>query len=74
MRKYRPVTLLLALLLLFSLGGCARMEQVPEGYQLYFPRSRESSYGSALASQPWPGSGTALEKELVEALLDGPTE
>ena len=75
MRKYRMASGLLALLLVLSLGGCARTENAPEGgYQLYFPRSRDSSYGSALGSEPWQGSGTALEKELLEELLAGPTE
>ena len=74
MKKYRPIFLLLALVLLLGLGACARAEQKPDGYQLYFPCSRNSSYGSALAEEAWKGEGTPTEQALLEGLLAGPTQ
>ena len=63
-----------ALLLVSGLAACREGEQEKTGgYMLYFPVSRDISYGAALDTQPWEGEGTPTPEVLMEALLDGPT-
>ena len=65
-----------AILLLMSVFTACRSGNGEEDgeYVLYFPVSRDISYGSALATQPWQGDGIPAPQELMEALLDGPTQ
>lgn len=64
----------LLFLLLCLLCACGR-NVGPEGpYQLYYLPSRDTGYGSGLASQDWEGTGTPLNEELIQDLLDGPTQ
>ena len=66
--------LLTAAILALNLAACAAgTGKEPEGFKLYFPVTREVSYGSALGTQLWEGEEPTPEG-LLEALLDGPTE
>jgi len=68
--------LCLAVLALLLLIPACRQETVEgEGkYLLYFAVSRESDYGCALAAQNWEGEGIPTPEQLLEDLLDGPTQ
>ena len=61
-------------LMLTLLSGCAAPKSREEGYVLYFTRNSLTSYGRAIAAQPWEGTGTPMNEELMQALLSGPTE
>ena len=61
--------LLLGLLLL--LGSCSTAAE-KGGYQLYFASGLED--GSAILSEPYQGEADPGPRELMEALLSGPTE
>ena len=64
----------LLVLLLLCLRSCqGQVGREAEGFKLYFPVTRDISYGSALATQPWEGEDPTPE-QLLEALLDGPTQ
>ena len=65
---------ILWLLMVLLMCACAAGEEKTEGYSLYFTRHALTSYGSALAAQPWEGSDVPLNEELMQALLAGPTE
>ena len=70
--KCRLLSLLL--LLALCLTGCqSQKAETQEGYRLYFPVSREISYGSALGTQLWEGEDPTPE-QLLEGLLAGPTQ
>ena len=72
--RRRLFALLTAVLLTLSLTACdAGTREEPEGMKLYFPVSREVSYGSALGAQLWEGEDPTPE-QLLKALLLGPTE
>ena len=74
MRKTFFRFLSLLLLLVLCLTGCqSGAGREEEGYKLYFPVSRDISYGGALGTQLWEGDAPTPE-QLLEALLDGPTE
>ena len=73
MRATRRRWLAALLALVVCLVGCQRETVREEGYRLYFPVSRDISYGSALDTQPWEGKDPTPE-ELLKALLDGPTQ
>ena len=60
---------LLGLLLL--LGSCSTAVE-KGGYQLYFASGLED--GSAILSEPYQGEADPGPRELMEALLSGPTE
>lgn len=60
-------------LLLAVLVACRGGEKSGE-YLLYFPVSRDISYGAALTTQSWEGEEEPTPEELMEALLDGPTQ
>ena len=73
MRKRLPA-LLMAALLALSLAACRTgVGKEPEGMKLYFPVSRDISYGGALGTQLWEGEDPTPE-QLLEALVDGPAE
>jgi len=59
--------------LLTAFTACRSGGEAAETYQLYFPVSRDISYGAALDTQPWEGEGEPTPEQLMEALLDGPT-
>ena len=62
------------LVLILSLSGCqGHSSRETEGYKLYFPVTRDISYGCALDTQLWEGEDPTPE-QLLEALLDGPTQ
>ena len=67
--KRWTMCLLLGLLLL--LGSCSTAA-VKGGYQLYFASGLED--GSAILSEPYQGEADPGPRELMEALLSGPTE
>ena len=72
--KRRFAALLTAALLALSVTACRTdLGKEPEGMKLYFPVSRDISYGGALGTQLWEGDAPTPE-QLLEALLDGPTE
>lgn len=56
------------------LCACSQKTESSAEYYLYFLPASSASYGSALATQPWEGSGTPLNEELMQDLLDGPTQ
>lgn len=64
----------LLFLLLCLLCACGQQKEPDGPYQLYYLPSRDTGYGSALASQDWEGTGTPLNEELIQDLLDGPTQ
>ncbi len=71
-KVFRILSLLV--LLLLCLSGCAgHVSGEEEGYKLYFPVTRDVSYGSALATQSWEGEDPTPE-QLLNALLDGPDQ
>ena len=72
MRQRRFAALVLVLLL--ALTACGGEKGKQEGLQLYFPVSRAVSYGSALSGQRWEGEEDPTPRELMEALLAGPSE
>ena len=65
---------LLIILLMVLLCACGQKGEPPAEYYLYFLPAASTSYGSALAAQPWEGTGTALNEELMRDLLAGPTQ
>ena len=67
--KRWTMCLLLGLLLL--LGSCSTAAE-KGGYQLYFASGLED--GSAILSEPYQGEADPGPRELMEALLSGPTE
>ena len=67
--KRWTMSLLLGLLLL--LGSCSTAAE-KGGYQLYFASGLED--GSAILSEPYQGEADPGPRELMEALLSGPTE
>ena len=74
--KKRPILTVaaLALLVLFALAACrGGAGEQQGGYRLYFPVTRDTSYGAALDTQPWEGEGTPTPEQLVQGLLAGPT-
>lgn len=62
----------MSFLLLAACAEQAGREQ--SDYLLYFPVSRDISYGTALVTQDWEGEGDPSPEMLLEALLDGPTQ
>ena len=71
MKKFLRVLCVLGLVLLCA---CGQKGEPPAEYYLYFLPAASTSYGSALAAQPWEGTGTALNEELMRDLLAGPTQ
>jgi len=63
-----PVCLLTFLLL----SACAGEKKDPDGWLLYYTTDSTASYGSALATQEWPGEEEPELEELLETLLAGP--
>ena len=62
-------------LLLTALASCQAGGGEEKGeYLLYFPVSRDTNYGAALSTQSWEGGEDPTPRELLEALLDGPTQ
>ena len=71
-KVFRILSLLV--LLLLCLSGCGGQNgREAEGFRLYFPVTRNISYGSALGTQIWEGDDPTPE-QLLHALLDGPTQ
>ena len=68
--------LLLMLLLALICTGCVQPAEEETGgeYLLYFPVSRDTNYGAALSTQSWEGGEEPTPRELLEDLLDGPTQ
>lgn len=64
---------ILCVLGVIVLCGCTRKTGQPQ-YYLYFLPDPTASYGSAIAAQPWEGTGTPLNEELMQDLLQGPTQ
>ena len=64
----------LCILGIVLLCACGQKSEPPAEYYLYFLPAASTSYGSALAAQPWEGTGTALNEELMRDLLAGPTQ
>ncbi len=62
------------ILLLCLLAACGQKNATRGSYQIYFLPDRQTGYGSALAAQEWEGTGTPQNEELMQALLDGPTQ
>jgi len=63
------------LALLFAVTACRSGNGEETGdYLLYFPVSRDISYGAALAAESWEGDGTPAPELLMQALLEGPTQ
>ena len=74
MKKRMILWAAMLLVLLTAFTACrSGGEEETEKYQLYFPVSRDISYGAALDTQPWEGEGEPTPEQLMEALLDGPT-
>ena len=71
MKKILRVLCVLGMVLLCA---CGQKGEPPAEYYLYFLPAASTSYGSALAAQPWEGTGTALNEELMRDLLAGPTQ
>ena len=71
MKKILRVLCILGMVLLCA---CGQKGEPPAEYYLYFLPAASTSYGSALAAQPWEGTGTALNEELMRDLLAGPTQ
>ena len=71
MKKILCVLCILGMVLLCA---CGQKGEPPAEYYLYFLPAASTSYGSALAAQPWEGTGTALNEELMRDLLAGPTQ
>ncbi|MBQ8800808.1 MAG: GerMN domain-containing protein [Clostridium sp.] len=69
----KKILRILCVLGMALLCACAQDTEQHAEYYLYFLPS-SASYGSALAVQPWEGSGTPLNEELMQDLLDGPTQ
>ena len=63
--------LVITLGLLLLLGSCSTAAE-KGGYQLYFASGLED--GSAILSEPYQGEADPGPRELMEALLSGPTE
>jgi len=75
MRKRFFVRLAALGMILSILAACGESAGREEGeYLLYFPVSRDVSYGAALKTQDWEGEGEPTPEKLMEALLDGPTQ
>lgn len=75
MRKRTFCWLLILTMILSWSAACRAEENRAEGtYLLYFPVTRDVSYGAALATQEWEGKGIPTPEMLLEALLDGPTQ
>jgi len=75
MRKRFFVRLAALGMILSILAACGESAGREEGeYLLYFPVSRDVSYGAALKTQDWEGEGEPTPEGLMEALLDGPTQ
>ena len=70
----KKILRILCVLGLVLLCGCVQKSEPPAEYYLYYLPAASTSYGSALATQPWDGTGTALNEELMQDLLDGPTQ
>ena len=70
----KRVCALLLLFLLCLLTACGQRTGADGPYRIYFLPDRQTGYGSALAAQDWEGTGTPLSEELMQALLDGPTQ
>jgi spore germination protein GerM len=58
----------------FLLTACAQKQTEPEGILLYYITDSSATYGSAIATQAWEGTGTPLNEELMQDLLEGPTQ
>ena len=71
MKKILRVLCVLGIMLLCA---CGQKDEPSAEYYLYFLPAASTSYGSALATQPWEGTGTALNEELMRDLLAGPTQ
>ena len=67
--KRWTMCLLLGLLLLLGFSSTAAEKG---GYQIYFASGLED--GSAILSEPYQGEADPGPRELMEALLSGPTE
>ncbi len=66
---------LAAACLMLTLTCCGSGEGERTGkYVLYFPVTRDISYGAALATQDWEGEGAPTPEELMQTLLAGPTQ
>ncbi len=74
MRKKIIVWAAAVTLCLTALTACRSTQQTPGEYLLYFPVSRDVSYGAALGTQRWEGGDPPDPRELLEVLLDGPTQ
>ena len=75
MRKKLLCWLLLLGLILGWTAAChVEEKEIEEDYLLYFPVTRDISYGAALDTQPWEGEGTPTPELLLKALLDGPSQ
>lgn len=66
----------LAALTLWTAGaGCAQTDQDGQGdYVLYFAVDGSLRHGSALAAQPYDAAADPDPGDLLQALLDGPTQ
>ena len=71
MKTFLRVLCVLGIVLLCA---CWQKGEPSTEYYLYFLPAASTSYGSALAAQPWEGTGTALNEELMQDLLAGPTQ
>ena len=73
MRKY---SFIMILLLLVCLSSCTKPEIAESRYYLYFPVNNGESHGQAIQGIPYhyEGEGEPSVYQLIDALLNGPTE
>ena len=71
MRKRFFVRLAALGMILSILAACGESAGREEGeYLLYFPVSRDVSYGAALKTQDWEGEGEPTPEKLMEATIE----
>ena len=70
--KKRAVILCLVFTVLCT--ACRSQELPMEGYQLYFIVPEGQQHGSAVITQPWQGDQEPAPQQLLQALLNGPTQ
>ena len=67
-------TVVLCLVLAALCTACRGQEPPMEGYRLYFVVPAGQQHGSAVIAQPWQGEEEPSPQQLLQALLNGPTQ